>query len=265
MIIAPADDKHEAESSKVAVAREDAHVSTDDPPPSYTSRPQEPLLSTTSSLPKPSNFISISKLNGSVKGTWVIDPTLVVPTSFLPALAENETRKNFSVSSKNGMIDVDLTIMQANDNIAAESKKSAVIYLSSHNGMLTAKLHRPPRSLSFPRPSIFITISAYNGHINLRLPRSFLGPLTITTSHGSVRFSPDVVAAVTTFSDMRTKKCFVGDYSTWRDGETWTGDEAVIESKNGSVRIQFDDEVVPEGSKSPLFTMWSKLFGGWSG
>ena len=80
-----------------------------------------------------------------------------------------------------------------------------------------------------------------------------------------MRFSPDVAATVTTFSDMRTKKCFLGDYSTWRDGEAWSGDEAVIDSRNGSVRIQFDDEVVSEGPRGPFFGMWSRLFGGWGG
>ena len=110
-----------------------------------------------------------------------------------------------------------------------------------------------------------MTANAHNGNINLRLPRSFRGPLTITTLHGSVRFSPDVAATVTTFSDVRTKKCFLGDYSTWRDGEAWSGDEAVIDSRNGSVRIQFDDEVVSEGPRGPFFGMWSRLFGGWGG
>ena len=57
----------------------------------------------------------------------------------------------------------------------------------------------------------------------------------------------------------------MGDYSTWRDGKAWTGDEVVIDSKNGSVRIQFDDEVVPDGPKGPFSGMWSRWFGGWSG
>jgi hypothetical protein len=104
-------------------------------------------------------------------------------------------------------------------------------------------------------------MNAHNGHINLCIPRSFQGPLSLTTYHGSVRFSPGIEAAATTFSDMRTRKCFVGDYSTWRDGETWIGDAAVVEAKNGSVRVFFDDEAIPESPKSPLFGLLSKLFG----
>ena len=60
---------------------------------------------------------------------------------------------------------------------------------------------------------------------------------------------------------MRTKKCFVGDFSMWREGETWMGDEVVVDAKNGSVKIQFDDEVTPEGSRGTLFGLWSRLFG----
>jgi hypothetical protein len=44
----------------------------------------------------------------------------------------------------------------------------------------------------------------------------------------------------------------VGDYSTWRDGETWIGDAAVVEAKNGSVRVFFDDEAIPESRRAPF-------------
>jgi hypothetical protein len=127
----------------------------DDPPPSYTSHGQF-SPSTRSFLPKPTNFVSISKMNGSVKGSWVIDPTLSIPASFLPALEENEIRKNFSVASKNGAIDVDLTIMQtSNDNLTEATKKRATIHLSSHNGILTTTL------VGLPCQPLYIPISSY--------------------------------------------------------------------------------------------------------
>jgi len=47
----------------------------------------------------------------------------------------------------------------------------------------------------------------------------------------------------------QTRRCFVGDYSAWREGEEWWGDEAVLDAHDGAVKIKFDDEV-QEGSKS---------------
>jgi hypothetical protein len=151
MIIGPIT---ETGSSKAVVAREDSQIPPvsllplrpqsithqrllqDDPPPSYT-------LSTSSPPPKASNFVAISKSNGHVKGSWTIDPSLLVPTSFLPSLAEHETRKNFSASTNNGVIDLDLTIVPSNNDIIQGEKKRATIYLNSNNGMLTAKLVGP--------------------------------------------------------------------------------------------------------------------------
>ena len=123
--------------------------------------------------------------------------------------------------------------------------------------------HGPPASFPLPRPSISITAHAENGRINIRIPRSFNGPISITTANVSTKFSSETSAAVTTFSYMKTRKCFMGDYSTYRDDEPWTGDEAVIEAKNGSVKIQYDDEVAPESDflKTGLFSFWGKLFG----
>jgi hypothetical protein len=71
-----------------------------------------------------------------------------------------------------------------------------------------------------------------------------------------VHFSPDTAAAITTFMDTaKARKCFLGDYSSWRDGDAWLGDEAGLDVDDGSVRIQFDDEVLesPKG-------FWAKLF-----
>jgi hypothetical protein len=52
------------------------------------------------------------------------------------------------------------------------------------------------------------------------------------------------------------KQCFVGDFSAWREDDPWQGDEAVLDIHDGSVKIQFDDEVVLESPKR----FWAKLF-----
>jgi hypothetical protein len=260
MIITSADDRRDAESPKALAAKNDAEVPSD-PPPSYTSEAQPPPPSP--SLPRPSNFIGISRNNGHVKGVWVIDPALPIP-SLLSPVAKGESRKNFSVVAQNGVIDVDVTVVQeAIIHSGPDSSKCVTMVLKAQNGTITAKVHDPPASFPLPRPSISITAHAGNGHIHLRIPRSFTGPLSITTPNGSAKFSREVNAAITTFSEITTRRCFMGDYSAWREGEPWTGDEIVVEAKNGSLKLQYVDEVTAEsqGPKMGLSGFWSKLFG----
>ncbi|KAF8240049.1 hypothetical protein L208DRAFT_1235294, partial [Tricholoma matsutake] len=207
----------------------------------------------------PSNFITIVRKDGSVKGAWVIDPTLVIPTSFLTPVAENENRKNFSVIARDGAVDVDVTVVQGYDqhkykNIHGGEKKRVTMYIKANDGRVKARLHGPPPSSPLPRPSISLILHAHDGGVSLTLPRSFNGPLNITTRDGTVHFSPEIAAAVTTFSEGKTRKCFVGDYSAWQDDNRCPGDDAVLDIHDGSVKIQFDNEAErPKG-------FWAKLF-----
>jgi hypothetical protein len=200
----------------------------------------------------------------------------------LAPLADKEVRHNFSAVAKDGRVDVDLTVVQGkNQNegttISAGVRKRVTVYIKAKDGRVRARLvcffhglvshspvltpsatqHDPPPSFPLPRPSISLIMHAHDGSVSLSLPRSFIGPLNITTRDGSVHFSPDTAVAITTFTQSaKTRKYFVGDYSSWRDGNAWLGDEAVLDVDDGSVRIQFDDEVLesPKG-------FWAKLFG----
>jgi hypothetical protein len=83
------------------------------------------------------------------------------------------------------------------------------------------------------------------GNVTLRLPRSFLGPITITIRHGSVKFSDEFDRHLTTFGEANhVRHCFVGDLSHWRadSGVDWGGDEITVEAKYGSVKIQYEDD-----------------------
>jgi len=55
-----------------------------------------------------------------------------------------------------------------------------------------------------------------------------------------VKFSEEIKKNLTTFDESNgVRHYFVGNFSRWVDlgGEGWTGDEAIIESKHGSVKI----------------------------
>ncbi|KAJ7880678.1 hypothetical protein B0H13DRAFT_1630296, partial [Mycena leptocephala] len=77
-----------------------------------------------------------------------------------------------------------------------------------------------------------------NGTVTIHLPRTFRGPLHLTTRNGSGRFSDALKAALTTFSEVNsTRRCFVGDFSDWTE-------EISVESMNGNVKVGYEVEVV---------------------
>lgn len=94
---------------------------------------------------KSSNFVSISRNNGSVKDRWLLDTGLMIPASQLPPLPAGETedsRKNLSIESRNGEIVADITLAQHNPGREAKTlgRRRATIYARSSNGSVTTKL-----------------------------------------------------------------------------------------------------------------------------
>ena len=85
--------------------------------------------------------------------------------------------------------------------------------------------------------------------------------MTLKTTHSSHKFSPDVAAQLTTFSDDHgTCKCFLGDYSAITDGKDWDGDEVNVETSNGQIKVLYQDEGV-EVIKSPKQGFFGRIFG----
>lgn len=87
---------------------------------------------------------------------------------------------------------------------------------------------------------------AWNGKTHVYLPRSFAGPVSITSCNGKVVCSPDISASTTIFSEVsKSKNWFIGDPtgSGWAaNPETWLGDELRIDAKNGRVNLLYVDE-----------------------
>ncbi|KAF8957386.1 hypothetical protein BDZ97DRAFT_1846538 [Flammula alnicola] len=263
MIVVPEDQA----SSKLAAELHDAkslpQVPIDDPPPGYT--PQEVQIATASttnqpiSVPdiKPSNFIHLSRPNSSVKGTWLIEPTLNIPSAFLPPLPSgetDETRKNIFLESRNGSVDADIFVVPTSTEALARIKhhKRVYIHTTSRNGSVTTKIHEvTPLNTVESRLPLVITSHSANGRVSVYLPRSFHGPIRVKTMNGSVRFSNSVQTLLTSFSDIdRTQRSFLGhfDPSEWEEGAEWTGDELSVDAFNGSVKVYFDDEVNSSGN-----------------
>ncbi|KAJ6530797.1 hypothetical protein DFH09DRAFT_1183899 [Mycena vulgaris] len=273
MIITPESDLKDVKQLDVVVNR--ASV-PDDPPPAYfrpesqtsVSAPKPPPAAAALIPPpppdvKPTNFLSLSRGNSSIKGAYVIDPAVKTPLFMLPPLAADETaatRRNVFLHTSNGAIDVDLFVVgtpePAPDPAAApdskrDGEKSKItVLLKSSNGSIAARIHAAPPEARAP---LHLTAHTSNGSVTLHLPRAFRGPVTVRTRHGAVRLSDALAAQTTPFSEAEgTRRCFVGDFAGWEGEGEWAGDELSVETSNGSVRLQYDAEAkaaVPEGGK----------------
>jgi hypothetical protein len=100
-----------------------------------------------------------------------------------------------------------------------------------------------------PRPFLSINVRARNGAITIAIPRSFRGQLTLHTDNGRVHLSSALAPRAATLSTLDgTHTIFVGERpggGKWHTGTDKDGeevDEAVGWSKNGSVKVSYDDE-----------------------
>jgi len=194
---------------------------------------------------KPTNFVNLNRANEAIKGSWLIDPALCFPPSFLPPPPPtNEARSNLSLESKNGAIDADVFLVPTSHS---NKNTSNVIFIvtQSNNGSVKTRLHDTKSMNGQVRLAVNLFTRSSNGSIHVQLPRSFRGPIRIKNNNGSTRFSPEMEAHLTIFSELdHMHRSFLGDFnpSMFDVGAPWVGDELSIESKNGSVNVSFDDE-----------------------
>lgn len=103
-----------------------------------------------------------------------------------------------------------------------------------------------------PRPFLSIEAKGHNGAVTVVIPRSFRGQLTLHTDNGQVQLSSALgprSATLSTFNGTHTY--FVGERprcGRWHTGTSEDGDEVdgvIASSKNGSVKVLYDDEDVP--------------------
>jgi len=239
-----------------------------DLPPSYsgpqtTSQPSvAPEATPKSLLPtKPTNHLALIRNNGSIRENFTIDPNLHIPLSLLSHLDNGEaesSRKNLKLESRNGAIDVGIWLVgdHRDDGKERVVPKRASLAILSHNSSIVAKV------MSAPIP-FNLEVMSYNGAITVYLPRSFQGPMTITSRNGSVNISSSLSDHATTFSEVNsTRRYFVGDFSGWSDSalERWNGDECVIEGRNGRIKVQYLDDV-PAPKVEGKGSFLGKLFG----
>ncbi|KAJ7101366.1 hypothetical protein B0H15DRAFT_815838 [Mycena belliarum] len=215
-----------------------ATLPDDLPPPYITSGlPSGPgAASGSQPLVRPTNYLSLSVGDRPMKGSYVIDPRIQIPSALLSPLKEGEERKNVSLRTSKGPIDVELFV------VGGESTK-VDMFIASSNGPIRARLH----ASDLPRPSIHITAQSQNSTIAIDLPRSFRGLVTLHTRSPTISISDPFAAELTLLDETETtRRCFVGDFGGFTD--EWVGDALDVESTQGSVTLRYVDEPAAQGA-----------------
>ncbi|KAK0192774.1 hypothetical protein F5146DRAFT_518437 [Armillaria mellea] len=213
------------------------------PPPPYGSRSEDPPPPR-----QPGNFMTIIRDSGPIKQSFLIDPTLSVPSELLPTLTPSEqgaggTRNNLNLETKYGEIDADIEVMKSTRptriRVDVRSRGDVVIRLRLPGTVSAGDLNRPG-------PLCTIDICATSGNIYLLIPKKRLVGKLVATARGDVTPSPTLLKDLSQFNEKgKRREYFIGDCNMWSEG---MGDVINLEAMAGQVLVQYNDEpfVKPE-------------------
>lgn len=259
---APIEESHQPADTPTGDSKNDK---LEDNPPAYNDHAQDTMIlrgtqsaADTHSKPKgnPTNYLSVVGSHSPIKGTYVIDPSMHVPSSYLPPLGEGETegdRKNLHLHTRDGSVDVDIWLVgrQQHSDIR---KHRTTLHVSSRDGSIAIKVHAIDAIQPF-----FLDVFTRDGRITVLLPRSFHGPVALTSRDGSCTLSDELLCNSTPLGVAdHTTRFFVGDFSAVPDSASqWEGYELKAETRDGRVRVKYVDE---DGQSGPKLGLFSRIF-----
>ncbi|KAK7034661.1 hypothetical protein VNI00_012303 [Paramarasmius palmivorus] len=202
-----------------------------------------PSVPSTPAQPAPNgqtvNYVVVNRPLGSIDCSYILDPSLRIPTRFLSALDVGESeadRKNLVLKSKLGTIVANIALYHQTSSPVA---KRTTMEFKTTVGTMVLKIDD---SQTPTRAPFYLRAVTQTGTVILSMPRSFRGFVSVTTTIGAVSLSREVSAMSRWQTDTaRVKKCFIGDCSGLSDAEldAWNGDEVVIETAIGSVELSY--------------------------
>ncbi|KAG8216598.1 hypothetical protein J3R82DRAFT_6784 [Butyriboletus roseoflavus] len=268
MIITPEDQASKLPSDSKAPIDDGLQVRLEEPPPSYSSQAdsEDSVAISSQALPlartfntKPTNFLSLFNEHDTIRGEFVIDPSIRIPSSMLPPLGDGKTeddRKHLSLRSKFSSVHAEIWLLGSPRDSVIDTHKfrRTTIALTSNHGSIRAQVQTMDGAAPFS-----LTATATHGSIRLALPRSFQGLLSLSTRHGSIAVSDLLVQNATQLSQVgTTRRYFIGDFQLLGENE-WQGDQAEIDAVHGYIRVKYIDEL-GEGRRRKKGLL-SRLFG----
>ncbi|KAJ7135669.1 hypothetical protein C8R44DRAFT_695998 [Mycena epipterygia] len=211
--------------------------------------------------PCPRNNIVISRTFGALKRTrFSVDPNIHLPASLIQSSRLSVLPRrtpNLELSVDFGAIDVDVEVLPL--QVPAEAPPENWVALNEYGstylnerrssrkddvhleagtttGNIDLRVHAPHTT------PISVRVSSTFGQVRVYIPRTFHGPLTISSSLLAPRLSPELRRVCTPLSEVGDKvRWFVGDVGAWTaKGER--GDEVRVGSEFGRVWVGFVGE-----------------------
>ncbi|KAI9432962.1 hypothetical protein H4582DRAFT_1820433, partial [Lactarius indigo] len=208
----------------------------------------------------PTNYLHVKEKNNSIKTKILLDLSMPPPqVSALPTGIHDPDMSHLIMDSHNGAVSSEVWVHRPDLGDTAsgrkDKRKRVRLEFRSHNGAIKALVHIHP-SMAEPRPFLQIEAKGHNGSVTISIPRSFRGQLTLHTDNGRVVLSSALAPRASMLSGLNgSHTYFVGerpDGDKWRTGTSGEGeevDEVIGWSKNGSVKVSYDDEDL--GTRSP--------------
>jgi len=243
--------------NKAAEAASEGRESQVEPPPSYSAYPAASGSAGSADESIRANHIYIHEGNDSVRGSWTIDPNVQVPPAFLPELPPGQERNNLDLGSRNGVVEGKIRLI-------SDQPTKSFLNATSSNGAVSIKI------LSRSKQRFYLNAESNNGSVTVHIPSDFEGPVTFTNGNGSTRFSEAVKGRLAHFNTANmVGRAFIGSVATSGfadvkgDSKTeWHGDELVLRSNNGKIRVAYveeePEEVAGEGSGRGFFGFFRK-------
>ena len=230
------------------------------PIPSSSSAAQSPPAPPTL---QPTNNLHLTRTNSAIRESILLDLSL----SPVPEYTGDD--HNLAFESRNGSVRAEVWVSggHASGTIGGPGLPNpdrARMRFTSHNGAVSAQVVSLGLTLTFAlsliihvsltrqhqtaspdlRPRLSIHLSSQNGSATLALPRTFRGTLTLASVHGSIRLS-DALSSHTALlrEEQGVRVVFVGERRQAGAGDMKDEtDDAYVGTKNGAVRVSFDDE-----------------------
>ncbi|KAG8831915.1 hypothetical protein FRC17_002359 [Serendipita sp. 399] len=194
-----------------------------------------PATSLALPLPPPCNFQSQNSSSGCIKGTWVIDSSMDIPSAFRSQPSSSfwkGKKEEYNLDLRTQFGDIDASI-----GLVSGENKKATINLHTQCGKVNSKILFRTSEQSFR-----LNARTECGSVTIYLPRTFNGPLKHKTAYGSIKFSPGMQGQVHQFSE---GVAYLGDWRTggFVDYKNWDGDEVDAHTQCGDIRFAWIDEV----------------------
>ncbi|KAG9098675.1 hypothetical protein FRC07_010604 [Ceratobasidium sp. 392] len=250
-------------------------------PPPYAASPRPANSYSPSEPAQRCNYLLAHNERHSVKGTWLVDTTLVVPESLLPPLSEcngvwNEMDKaSIKRRGKDGRrsqnwIYEPISVHQGvRPNLMLRSRIGRVqgdVYVTSGDGVLkmaviVAESKEDSAKLqvsSAPNQPLRILAASVESSVHVSVPSTFQGLISMNTDEGRIDISDGVKSRLTAFSSAnKSMRGYIGDTQGLNFGNenasssssgaqdpfrNWTGSLVQLHAGEGSVHISLIEE-----------------------